>query len=52
MILMNDAEFDKIMEEGFDESCPICGCEESGWEYHDCYGTSADESYEWEDEGE
>jgi len=41
---MNE-ETKKLVEawDELDERCPKCGCSESGWEYHDCYGTSADE---------
>jgi len=43
----NDKNLNELLEawrEIDDEgACPKCGCTESGWEYHDCYGTSADE---------
>jgi len=43
---MNDKEFDKVMEEDWEQPCPKCGCVESGcWEV----GCMSDE---WEDDGE
>ena len=44
-LIMTKKDFVELMKawEELDERCPKCGCSESGWEYHDCYGTSADE---------